>query len=597
MLYELLTGTTPLERERLRAAGYAEILRRIREEEPPKPSTRLSASGEKLASIAATRGTEPSRLARTVRGDLDWIVMKALEKDRARRYESASGLARDIERHLAGDPVEACPPCFTYRLRKFTRKHRASLATALAFAALLVASTAIGTWQALRARAAQAATLVALLQSEAARRQAETVSTFGIEIFRSPDPALDGRQVKVVDVLDRAADKLAKEFNGPAETKGALLGALGETFYGLGLYDRAIALQTQACGVREAALGPDHPLTLLSRIHLGEAYHLAGRTADEIALNEATLKLCEARLGARHPDTLTARNNLAAAYMDAGRIPEAIALDEVTLKERGKALGHDHPHTLNSRNNLAAAYLLAGRHAEAIALDEVNLKVYLSQLGPEHPATLMSRNNLAAAYMDAGRATEAVTLNEANLALCESKLGPEHPNARKYHSNLAMAYLAAGQLAQAEPLLRTVVERAREKPGPGELRLDHATANLGLCLFRGAKWTEAETVLRESLALREQSQPEGWEMFDTKSLLGGALRAQGRYADAEPLVVSGYEGMKAHEAAIPPRARGRVSEAGERVVQLYQAWGKPDQAAQWRAKLGQAELPEDVFSR
>jgi serine/threonine protein kinase/CHASE3 domain sensor protein len=140
LLYELLTGTTPLERERLRQAAYAETLRRIKEEEPPRPSARLSDSGDRLASIAATRGTEPARLARLVRGDLDWVVMKALEKDRTRRYETASGFARDVQRYLEGDPVEAGPPSAAYRLRKLARKHRAALATAGAFALLYTAA-------------------------------------------------------------------------------------------------------------------------------------------------------------------------------------------------------------------------------------------------------------------------------------------------------------------------------------------------------------------------------------------------------------------------------------------------------------------------
>ncbi len=158
LLYELLTGTTPLERARLRQAGYAEILKRIREEEPPKPSTRLTDSSESLASVAALRRTEPARLARIMRGDLDWIVMKALEKDRTRRYETASGFARDIQRHLDGDLVEACPPSARYRLGKFARRHRAALATAASFALLLAAATATSVglaWWANKERLAQ----------------------------------------------------------------------------------------------------------------------------------------------------------------------------------------------------------------------------------------------------------------------------------------------------------------------------------------------------------------------------------------------------------------------------------------------------------
>jgi eukaryotic-like serine/threonine-protein kinase len=156
LLYELLTGTTPLERAKLRSAAYAEILRRIKEEEPPAPSTRLSESRETRASVAAQRKTDPARLTRLVRGELDWIVMRALEKDRSRRYETASGFARDVQRYLADEAVEACPPSVSYRLRKFARKNRVLLATASGFAALLALGAALSTWQAVRAMRAEA---------------------------------------------------------------------------------------------------------------------------------------------------------------------------------------------------------------------------------------------------------------------------------------------------------------------------------------------------------------------------------------------------------------------------------------------------------
>src|SRR5271166_2641340 len=151
LLYELLTGSTPLERSKLRTAAYSEVLRRIREEEPAKPSTRLSESKDTLPSISAQRKMEPGRLTKLVRGDLDWIVMKSLEKDRTRRYETANGLAKDIQRYLDGDPVEASPPSATYKIRKFARKHRTALTTASAFAILLVAATGISIVLALRA--------------------------------------------------------------------------------------------------------------------------------------------------------------------------------------------------------------------------------------------------------------------------------------------------------------------------------------------------------------------------------------------------------------------------------------------------------------
>ena len=154
LLYELLTGTTPLGRERLRTAALHELVRLIKEEEAPRPSVRLSSS-DHLPKIAAARKTEPGRLPKLVRGELDWIVMKCLEKDRARRYESASGLARDVEHYLADEPVEACPPSAGYRLRKFARKYRTPLRVAGAFLLLLVLGAIASTWQAIRATVAE----------------------------------------------------------------------------------------------------------------------------------------------------------------------------------------------------------------------------------------------------------------------------------------------------------------------------------------------------------------------------------------------------------------------------------------------------------
>ena len=151
LLYELLTGSTPLERGRLRGAAYAEIARRIQEEEPPKPSTRLSGSGDQLASIASRRGVEGSRLTRLVRGELDWIAMRCLEKDRTCRYETAGTLARDVERYLAGEAVEAGPPSAWYQVGKLARRHRGALVVAASFAGLLVVGAAIGTrWRSVR---------------------------------------------------------------------------------------------------------------------------------------------------------------------------------------------------------------------------------------------------------------------------------------------------------------------------------------------------------------------------------------------------------------------------------------------------------------
>jgi serine/threonine protein kinase/tetratricopeptide (TPR) repeat protein len=323
LLYELLTGSTPLERQRLREAGYVEIARRILEEEPPRPSTRLSSSGERLAAIAERRGLEPSRLTRLVRGELDWIAMRCLEKDRSRRYETVGSLARDVERYLAGEAVEAGPPSAWYQLGKLARRHRAALAVTAAFAVLLIAGAAISTWLAIRATRAEARTALALAgakeaeskteaalkESQEARNQAEAVSQFPVESFREHDPGQADEKVTAIAVLDQAAAKLEGPFADPTRTKGALLDAMGTTYLGLGAYDKAALSYERAVAVRRDALGADHPDTLFNCQKLIYAYERAGRWADAEPIHRAIL---DYRRRAERPDSPALDNALAA---------------------------------------------------------------------------------------------------------------------------------------------------------------------------------------------------------------------------------------------------------------------------------------------
>jgi serine/threonine protein kinase len=401
----------------------------------------------------------------------------------------------------------------------------------------------------------------------------------------------------------------------------------------------AIALHEATLKQRESQLGPDHPDTLESRHNLATAYRAVGRTDQAIALHETTLKQFESKLGPDHPSTLTCRNNLATAYRDAGRTAEALTLHEANLKQSESQLGPDHPDTLQSRHNLAAAYHVAGRNADAIKMFEGTLKQEESKLGPVHPGTLASRHNLAAAYLAAGRTAEAITLLEATLKLFQSKLGPDHPDTLISRGNLAKAYRAAGQLDRAvalfeqalqgfrakvgpdhpytltaeqllaeayaaagqytgaEMILRDALKRAHKRFGPVDPRTAVAMASLGSNLIEQQKWTEAETILRECLAIRQKAQPDDWSAFNTRSQLGGSLMGQKKFAEAEPLILAGYEGLKARVARIPAPGKPRLTEAAERVIRLYEAWDKPEQATAWKVKLGMPDLPADVYTR
>jgi tetratricopeptide (TPR) repeat protein len=557
LLYELLTGTTPLERAKLNQAGYAEILKRIKEEEPPRPSTRLSASRQALASIAARRRTEPAKLARLVRGELDWIVMKALEKDRTRRYETANGLARDIERYLHDEPVEACPPSATYRLRKLARKHRAAMATLAGFAAVIMIAAIVSTLLAIRATTAERLASQRLTESEEARRQAEAVSRRLVDIFRRTDPTLNGRQVKVVDLLDQTARDLDAEFPGASKIKGELLHTLGGAYQGLGLYDRAAELLTRALAVRQAALGPDHHDTLESMAGLATTYMQGDRVNEAMPRFKEALELRKAKLGPDHPDTLWSMAGLAWAYMRAGRLDEATSLDEEVLRLRKATLPPDHPDTLHCMFDLAVIYQFNGRLFEAIPLFEEALKLRKAKLGPDDLGTLQSMRGLAWAYRETDRLDDAVQLTAEALELYKVKLSLDLPYA------LDTMAVHAGAL--------------------GRLRLQQKN------------YVEAAPLLREGLLQLKRQVPNDWSRFHYESLLGASLLAQNdpkKFDEAERLLKEGYEGMKEREAKIPAPLKHHLTEAGERVVRLYDEWGKPEKAAEWRAKLAR-ELPAE----
>jgi hypothetical protein len=176
-------------------------------------------------------------------------------------------------------------------------------------------------------------------------------------------------------------------------------------------------------------------------------------------------------------------------------------------------------------------------------------------------------------------------------------VGPHHPDTLASRNNHAGANESQGRWAEAEPLRRDILARRRKTTASDRSLLARDLAGTGRNLLMQAKWTEAESVLRECLAIRAKAIPDDWSRFNTMSLLGGALLGQAKYAAAEPLVVAAYEGMKQHEETIPLQGKIRLTEAIERLIQLYEAWGQPEKAAAWKVKLGLTDLPDDVFAR
>jgi cytochrome c-type biogenesis protein CcmH/NrfG len=534
LLYELLTGTTPLDRQRFKQAAWDEIRRLIREEEPPRPSMRLS-SAETLTSLAAVRQTEPARLTKLVRGDLDWIVMKAVEKDRSRRYETASGFAMDIERHLSGEPVQAAPPSAAYRMKKFARKHRAGLATAGVIAFLLIAGVAVSSWQAYRATRAEGRALAAAAAERKAknaeaeeRRQAETAAAaekaarhraetaeaaarrdlakfeainefLTKDLLTQAEPANNAVEDKVtlLEVLDRAAEKVGERFKDQPELEEDLRGTIAQTYHGLGSWEKA---ERQRRAQRESAsrrLGPESARALIATGNLGHILQHAGRTADGLPMLESAAEGLRRTLGADHPDTLYTLNNLATAYLAAEKSREAIALYEQVRDSAVKKLGADRPDTLAALSNLAVAYLTAGKLPEAIALFEQVRDANVKKLGADHPDTVTTLNNLAAAYEAVGRRPEAITLLEQVKGARVKKLGADHPDTLTTLSRLAAAYRDAGKLPEAIALFEPVRDARVKKLGA-----DHPDTLTTLSHLAGAY--QAAGKLPEAVATFEQ---------------------------------------------------------------------------------------------
>ena len=247
LLYELLTGSTPLERARLDRSALDELLRLIREEEPPRPSTRLSQSGAELAAISSRRRTEPAQLGRALRGELDWIVMKALEKDRARRYDTANGLARDLERHLRDEPVEACPPSASYRLRKAARRHKVPLAVASAFTVLLLGALALVTWGWRAERAARAAVEAAQQEVLAQARKIERAA----ERMNEANAALDSGGLYAHHYRWAKAEAEYTRAAGLRDDHSQVFFRRGGLYTSLGLWDLAADDYARAFTIRE----------------------------------------------------------------------------------------------------------------------------------------------------------------------------------------------------------------------------------------------------------------------------------------------------------------------------------------------------------
>ena len=576
ILYELLTGTPPFDPKTLRNAGFDAMAKIIRELEPPKPSTRLSTLAEEAVNrpdekapkdIAGDYDTDFRTLRRQVSGDLDWITLKALEKDRTRRYATPSALAEDLSRHLSHEPVLAGPTSAGYRLRKFARRHKALFGLVAILVFGLVGTSAGLVWALGAERRASDRAV------ESAR-----VTEFLADTLASADPSKSGKDVLLRDVLADAARKLGSSFAEQPLIEAQLRYVIGKTYLSLGIYDEAERHLSRAVDIRTRELGDQHADTIGAMNSLGWLYHhmdrydelealsdralkqaryalgeenrvtlealrlrfvvlrARGRYEDARLLDEEYLEVCRRTLGAVHWDTLQTMADLAWDYRALGRYEDARVLDEQNLESRRRTLGAEHPETQRAMYNLAWSYARLGRHADAEALNRQSLEIRRRTLGPEHPDTLKTMRQLAENYDIVGRFEDALVLNEQSLEASRRTLGPEHWDTLWSMENLARTNRNLGRFEEALGLDEQVVETRRRTTGPEHPRTLQVMHFLAWD-YRGlGRYEEARVLDEQVLEIRRRTLgPEHPDTLESMHYLAHDYQKGGRLKDAERL--------------------------------------------------------------
>jgi serine/threonine protein kinase/tetratricopeptide (TPR) repeat protein len=530
ILYELLAGALPFDAQMLRSAGFGEIQRIIRETEPPKASTRLSTLKETKAEIAAKRRTDPGSLVKILRGDLDWVTMKAMAKDRTRRYSAASELAADIERHLRHEPVSAGPPSAVYRIGKYVRRHKLGVAAgAVVMLAVLAgtAGTTIGLVRAVRAEKK------AVEEAAAADR----VSGFLVELFKVSDPSeAKGNSVTAREILDKGAAKIDKELEGQPQIRSRLTETMGTVYRSLGLYEQARTMLERALELKKKIYGEDSLSVADTLQNLGIVLDSQGRYDEAAADFRKALEIRSRKLGPDDPDVARTLNSLAINYWNQEKYAEAEPLFERSLAIKEKTLGPDHPDLANTLINLAILKHTQKKYAESEALFKRALAISEKKLGPDHPDLGTILNDLAALYEDEGRRVEAEPLYVRCLAIWEKALGPDHPDVAIALHNLANLYRNLGKYEQAEPLYVRSLAIWEKSLGPDHPYVGASLRERANLYREEGRGAEAEALYERAMQVFEKKPDANrLEIAETLENYGVLLRKAGRTAEAVKL--------------------------------------------------------------
>jgi eukaryotic-like serine/threonine-protein kinase len=539
ILYELLVGALPLDPKELREAAFDTMLQKIREQDPPRPSTKIRQLGTDSGICAEKRKEEPQSFARHLQGDLDWITMKALEKDRTRRYGSPSELAADIGRHLRDEPVLAGPPSSVYRVKKFVRRHRFGVGVAAASVLLLLGFAITMTLQARRIAKERDR---ANLEAGTSRR----VTEFMTGMFKVSDPSeARGSSITAREIIDKASKDIDTGLANDPELQAQMMHVMGDVYLSLGLYSKAESLLSRAVEIRRRALGDKNTDTLKSMYELAWVLDYESRYSEAEKWSRQTMDTCLHELGSEHRDSLDSISQLAQILTDEGRYPEAEKLNRDVLEVSRRVFGSQDKLTAIVMRRLAINLAYEGKYLEAEKAFRDVLEVDRRTYGSDDPAVLGDLNNLANILLQQLRYAEAEKLYIDLLQTQRRVLGAEHPNTLMSMGNLALTLSDEKRYAEAEKLFRDTLEIKRRALGPAHRSTLVTMGNLAEVLGSEGRYSEAEQLVRQTLETERRTL--GAEHSDTLFTLGDLgdiLKKEKRYSEAERVFRETLEGRR-----------------------------------------------------
>jgi serine/threonine protein kinase len=579
VLYVLLAGCQPFAAKTGRRPPVDELLRKLREEDPPAPSAKLGGNRDSSVAVAEARGVELKQLTQLLRGDLDWIALKALERERSRRYGTPSELAADLRRYLRDEPVAARPASAAYRLRKYARRHRIGVGVAAGLVVLLTAFTVLQGFELRRTTLERDRANQERDRANHERDRAARITDFMTSMFKVPDPSeARGNAVTAREILDKASAAMDGGLPQDAEVRSQMLGVMASTYLNLGLYRRAHGLATRALEAREHLYGSASPKTLESMSQLGWIFDREGRDAEAESLERSALERERRVLGSEAPLTLETMDHLVVIEEEEGRYADAEKLARQVMQTAARTLGPEHDTTLSASKHFALALLYEAHYAEAeqqfrklLEIDRrvfgadhpqslsaqvnVGLAVYSQRrleeaetlyrevlsaqqrvLGSEHQYTVLTMDNLAVLLTDEGRLAEGEKMHRQVLAIRLRTLGAEHPETLKAQANLAETLLKEGHIQEADRLQQDMLAVQTRVLGLQNPTTLIAQSNLAAILLHEHRFREAERMASDTLSAQQRTLGEGHsDTLDTLRTLGKAMVYRHRYAEARDL--------------------------------------------------------------